>query len=403
MIEEAEREGRLKPGSTIIEPTSGNTGIGLALTCAVKGYKAVITMPEKMSAEKVNVLKALGADIYRTPTEAAFDSPESHISLANRLKDEIKDSVILDQYSNAYNPLAHFDSTAEEILQQTNRIDMIVCGAGTGGTITGLAAKIKQKFPECIVVGVDPIGSILAEPSSLNESEGGYEVEGIGYDFIPDVLDRTLVDKWYKSDDKESFLMARRLIKEEGLLCGGSCGAAMSIAIKAAAEFKLNEQQNCVVILPDSVRNYMTKFLSDDWMIAKGFLDHKARTEFTQKSIKDLNLQKAQVVHPENSLKSVLSQLIENSLLAVVDEKDCKGLLSADQTFVRLSKSECTLDSNVASAMIKRGSIGFETIQLNDSIVKADRLLMNSSVLIVLDGKNPISFLTRKDLLKLLK
>ncbi|XP_077323024.1 cystathionine beta-synthase-like protein [Lithobates pipiens] len=272
MVEDAERDGVLKPGDTIIEPTSGNTGIGLALAAAVKGYRCIIVMPEKMSMEKVDVLRALGAEIVRTPTNARFDSPESHVGVAWRLKNEIPNSHILDQYRNASNPLAHYDTTAEEILEQCDgQLDMMVAGAGTGGTITGLARKLKEKCPKCKVIAVDPEGSILAEPEQLNQTDKtGYEVEGIGYDFIPTVLDRSVVDEWYKSNDEESFLMARALIREEGLLCGGSSGSAMSAALKAAQH--LEEGQRCVVILPDSVRNYMTKFLSDKWMTQKQFL-----------------------------------------------------------------------------------------------------------------------------------
>lgn len=260
MIEEAERDGRLKPNDTIIEPTSGNTGIGLALAAAVKGYRAIITMPEKMSQEKVDVLRALGAEIVRTPTEAAFDSPESHIGVAKRLNKEIPNSIILDQYGNPYNPIAHYDGTAEEILEACGgHVDMFVAGAGTGGTISGVARKLKEKCPDCIIVGVDPHGSILAQPPQLNGPIGSYKVEGIGYDFIPDVLDRRYVDQWIKSSDKESFTYSRRLIREEGILCGGSSGSAMWAAMQMAKQLKPG--QKCVVLLADSVRNYMTKFL----------------------------------------------------------------------------------------------------------------------------------------------
>jgi cystathionine beta-synthase len=274
MVEDAEKAGRIKKGDTLIEPTSGNTGIGLALSAAVKGYKMVITMPEKMSNEKVNVLKALGAEIVRTPNSAAFDSPESHIGVANRLQTEIPNSHILDQYANPANPLAHYDGTAEEILRQCDgRVDMAVISTGTGGTMTGIARKLKERCPNIKIVAVDPVGSILAEPDSLNDFNRlvGYQVEGTGYDFIPTVLDRSLPDSWVKTTDQESFTMCRRLIREEGLLCGGSSGGAVAAALRAAAT--LEEGQRCVVILPDSVRNYMTKFLSDDWMVANGFLD----------------------------------------------------------------------------------------------------------------------------------
>jgi cystathionine beta-synthase len=273
MVEDAERSGRIKPGDTLIEPTSGNTGIGLALAAAVKGYRMIITLPEKMSQEKVAVLKALGAEIVRTPTEAPFDSPESHIGVAKRLNEEIPNSHILDQYSNPSNPLAHYDETAEEILEACGgKLDMIVIAAGTGGTLTGVARKIKERCPECVIVAVDTVGSILAEPDSMNDTNRlkPYLVEGTGYDFIPKVLDRSLVDRWVKVGDRDSFITARRLISEEGLLCGGSSGGSVFGALEAAKD--LREDQTCVVILPDSIRNYLTKFVDDNWMIEKGFM-----------------------------------------------------------------------------------------------------------------------------------
>ena len=265
MIEEAEREGFLKPGDYVIEPTSGNTGIGLALTCAVKGYKCIIVMPEKMSKEKNDVLKAFGATIIRTPTSAAFDAPNSHISEAQRIKERLNAEKpgcahILDQYTNAYNPITHYDGTAQEILDQlANKIDLLVVTAGTGGTICGLARKIKEKCPKCIIVGVDPVGSILAEPNSLNEFTGSgfYEVEGIGYDFVPTVLDRKHVDAWYKSVDKPSFNLARQLMRREGFLCGGSSGSATYCALEAIKKYNIKAGQNVVVLMPDSIRNYM--------------------------------------------------------------------------------------------------------------------------------------------------
>ncbi|KAI2785101.1 cystathionine beta-synthase [Daldinia loculata] len=275
MIEEAERSGRIKPGDTLIEPTSGNTGIGLALVGAIKGYKTIITLPEKMSAEKVSVLKALGATIIRTPTQAAWDSPESHIGVARRLVKEIPNAHILDQYSNENNPLAHEFGTAEEIWEQTGgKITCIVAGAGTGGTITGLANGLKKHNKDIKVVAADPQGSILALPEALNNEhrDEPYKVEGIGYDFIPDVLDREKVDKWYKTDDKESFKLARRLIAEEGLLVGGSSGSALSAALKAVKDLGLGKNDVVVVILPDSIRSYLTKFADDDWLAANDLL-----------------------------------------------------------------------------------------------------------------------------------
>lgn len=272
MVEEAERKGEIKPGDTLIEPTSGNTGIGIALAAAVKGYKVIITMPEKMSHEKQVVLEALGAKIYRTPTEAAWDAPDSHISLAKRLEKEIPNSRILDQYSNPDNPGVHYRFTAQEILDDMDgQLDMVVIAAGTGGTITGVARRLKEVNPNIIVIGVDPEGSILGGGTEIKS----YLVEGIGYDFIPDVLDNSLVDEYIKTNDKESFLTARELIRKEGLLVGGSSGSAVWAMLQAAK--RLKKGQKCLVFLPDSIRNYLTKFVDDQWMLKHGFLNSESQ------------------------------------------------------------------------------------------------------------------------------
>lgn len=268
MILDAQESGRIKPGDTLIEATSGNTGIGMALAGAALGYKIVITMPEKMSKEKQVVLEALGAEIIRTPTEAAWDDPESHIEIAKKLQQERPNAHILDQYTNPANPNAHFDGTGQEILDDLNgNVDMVVIGVGTGGTLTGIAKKVKQQCPNAIIVGADPEGSLLAGPAEIKS----YHVEGIGYDFIPDVLDRSLVDVWVKTNDSESFKFARQLMKDEGLLVGGSSGTAIMAMMKEAKKLKVG--QNCVVILPDGIRNYLSKFVDAGWREENGFED----------------------------------------------------------------------------------------------------------------------------------
>ena len=224
MIENAEKTGKIKPGDTLIEPTSGNTGIGLALAAAVKGYKLIIVMPQKMSMEKEVTLKALGAEIVRTPTEAGHDDPEGLFHVSRKLCESTPNAHILDQYANNDNPDAHEEGTAVEIWDDFNgKIDMIVTGVGTGGTITGIAKYLKQKNPNIVIVGADPYGSILGGGDDIHP----YKVEGIGYDFFPDVLDNSLVDKYIKVNDENSFDMARQLIKKEGLLCGGSSGTVV--------------------------------------------------------------------------------------------------------------------------------------------------------------------------------
>jgi len=261
MVECAERNGRIKPGDTLIEATSGNTGIGLALAATVKGYKMIIVMPKKMSMEKELILKTLGAEIIRTRSEAAYDDPDSNFSIAKKLNEEIPNSHILNQWENECNPEAHYKHTAQEILDDFGTdLHMVVMGVGTGGTITGVGKRLKKEIPGIKIVGADPYGSILGGGDEVHP----YHVEGIGYDFFPKILDNSIVDEYVKVNDKDTFKIARSLIRDEGLLIGGSCGTATFAALEAAKSLK--KGQNCLVILPDGIRNYMRKFVSDDWM-----------------------------------------------------------------------------------------------------------------------------------------
>ncbi len=268
MIEELEKKGKIGPNTTLIEPTSGNTGAGMSMVAAVKGYRMIITLPEKMSQEKQVVMEALGAEIIRTPTEAPHDSPESLIGVAKRLNEEIEDSVIPDQYKNPDNPLAHYYGTGAEIWDDFgDSLDLVVIGAGTGGTIAGVAKYLKERNPDIKIVGIDPEGSILGG----REEVFTYHVEGIGYDFIPEVLEYDNIDEWLYSNDKDGFHYARRLIREEGLLVGGSSGSAIWGMLEAIK--RMDGVKKALTILPDSIRNYLTKFVNDEWMREHGFLE----------------------------------------------------------------------------------------------------------------------------------
>ncbi|KAI4469074.1 cystathionine beta-synthase [Holotrichia oblita] len=359
MVEDAEKAGVLKEGSTIIEPTSGNTGIGLAMAAAVKGYRCIIVMPLKMSNEKVNVLKALGAEIVRTPTAAAFDSPEGLIAVAQKLRKEIPNSVILNQ----------------------------IVGAGTGGTVTGIGRKIKELCPECKVISVDPVGSILALPESLNDTDVTfYELEGIGYDFLPTVLDRHVVDKWYKVTDKAAFTMAKRLIREEGLLCGGSAGAALATALKAAAD--LRSDQRCVVLLPDSIRNYLTKFVSDQWMEVRNLKPIKNIHNhwWWDKPITELSVAPITTILPSTTCAKTLSILKDLKIDAVPivnEEGQFKGMATLENLMNHLIAKTAKQTDPISNVTEEK----FGRIDVDGSLGLLSRVFEKDPYAIVLDRK----------------
>src|ERR671932_928483 len=271
MIEAAERAGELRPGATIVEPTSGNTGTGLAIAAALKGYRLVCVMPDKMSSEKIALLRAYGADVVVCPTAVPRESPQSYYSVAERLSREIPGAFQPNQYFNAANPAAHEATTGPEIWEQTEgRVTHFVAGMGTGGTITGVGRYLKRQNPSVQVVGADPVGSIYSAGDHFTPKI--YKVEGIGEDFLPSTIDLEVVDRIEVVDDKESFLVARRLTREEGILAGGSGGAAVAAALRVARELD-DPDALLVVLLPDTGRNYLSKIYNDEWMRANGFLE----------------------------------------------------------------------------------------------------------------------------------
>lgn len=268
MVEDAERRGLLQPGSTIVEATAGNTGVGLALVAASKGYRCIFVMPDKMSEDKIDLLKAYGAEVVITPTSVPPDSPESYNGVAERLAREIPGAFRPNQFANPKNPEAHYLTTGPEIWQDTDgKIDVFVAGMGTGGTISGVGRYLKERNPHVLIVGADPQGSVLS-----GDAPRSYRVEGIGEDFIPATFNRQVVDDMVRVSDAESFAMARRLAREEGLLVGGSAGTAVAAAVKYAR--RLEPGRLVVVLLPDTGRNYLSKIFSDRWMAENGYLDY---------------------------------------------------------------------------------------------------------------------------------
>src|SRR5262245_46794339 len=273
MIEAAERDGLLRPGGTIVEPTSGNTGVGLAIAAAQKGYRLIFVMPDKMSQEKISMLRAYGAEVIITPTAVEPDSPESYYSVSSRLAEEIPGGFKPDQYANLANPEAHYRTTGPELLEQTGgEVDAIVISVGTGGTISGVGRYFKEHAPNVVIVGADPEGSVYT--ADEQHPVGPYLVEGIGKDTWPRTMDPEVVDEWVRVSDRDSFLTARRLSREEGLLVGGSAGSTVWAALQVARRF--GPEARILSVLPDSGRSYLSKFYDDNWMLQYGFLERGA-------------------------------------------------------------------------------------------------------------------------------
>lgn len=267
MVDAAERDGLLEPGGTIVEPTSGNTGVGLALVGAVRGYRVICTVPDKVSHEKQDLLRAYGVEVIVTPTELLPEDADSYYGVARRLASEIPGAFHPDQYTNPANPAAHYATTGPEVWDQTGgEVDVFAAGVGTGGTITGVARYLKEQRPDVAIVGVDPKGSIYTAGPDGDIHQ--YYTEGVGEDFYPETVDLEMIDRWEMVDDEASFVMTRRLAREEGLLVGPSCGMAAVGALRVAQE---DPDRLVVVLLPDSGRGYLSKAFDDAWMAARGF------------------------------------------------------------------------------------------------------------------------------------
>ncbi len=405
MVEAAEREGKLRPGGTIVEPTSGNTGVGLAMAAAQKGYRCIFVMPDKMSQEKISMLRAYGAEVVITPTAVDHDSPESYYSVSSRLAEEIPGGFKPDQYSNRANPEAHYRTTATEIWEQTDegQVDALVISVGTGGTISGIGRWFHERRPEVRIVGVDPEGSIYTA-----RGEGDlhpYLIEGIGKDTWPKTIDLTVVDEWIRVSDRDSFLTARRLAREEGLLVGGSSGSTVWAALEYARRLGKPDAR-ILTILPDSGRSYLSKFLDDNWMIEHGFLERVAPAPTVRELLRAKQRETPPLVtisaHQKVAEAIDVMERYSISQLPVVRDgevsslADVIGSLQDRALLDRVFKNADALHEDVAGAM--QGPLA--TVEADasiDEIVTA--LTGGTNAVVVADAGRPVGVVTRSDVL----
>ncbi len=404
IIEEAEHSGKLKPGGMVVEATSGNTGLGLAMVCARKGYKATFVLPDKMSQEKIQLLRAFGARVIITPTAVAPEDPRSYISVSKRIVEETPNSVLANQYHNPENPRSHYLTTGPEIWEQTSgKVTDVVIGMGTGGTISGTGKYLKEKNPAIKLIGVDPIGSILTETwrhgSVPEEAQPKtYKVEGIGEDFIPSTLDFSLIDEVIQVGDKESFNWARRLVKEEGIFCGGSAGSALAAAMQYGAN--LTPDRLLVVLLPDSGSRYLSKFYDDKWMRENGFMS----TEWCEASLKEILSAK-----PKQGLITAKEDDLLTGVFAAMKAHDISQMpvIRADQSLAGLV-SEIDLlkylvtDNHLQnpretiSSIVQPLENVFPSSTTVESVLPA---IMDNQVVLVIEDNRPIGILTKVDIL----
>lgn len=401
IIEEAERDGRLRSGGTIVEATSGNTGVALALAAAVKGYKCIFTMPDKMSSEKVMLLRAFGAEVIITPTAVAHESPESYTEVAKRIVRETPNSILANQFFNPKNPESHYKTTGPEIWDQTDgRVTHFIDGVGTGGTITGVGKFLKEKNPNVKIIIADPKGSIIREFQQTKknpETSSPYKVEGIGSDWIPGTLHIEYVDDVIEVTDRESFLMARRLTREEGIFVGGSSGTNLAAALKLAE--RLTDDDVVVVLLPDTGERYLSKIYNDIWMRENGFLIPE------KISMRDVLLGKAKTlsqliaIDPNSTVQHALDifKKYDISQLPVIDKGKPVGSVNDNELMSAVLEHSSLLDKPVSQIMQDT----FPIIGADAPIEHAVELLTKKySAVLIEDNKKITGIVTRYDVIE---
>ena len=399
IIEDAVEKGELKPGGTIVEATSGNTGAGLAIAAAVLGYKTIFIMPDKVSNEKIQLLKALGGEVIITPTSVSADSPESYYSVARKIASETPDAFLSNQYFNPANPRAHYKTTGPEIWDQMGGdLDVFVTGLGTGGTVSGIGEYLKEKNPDIRIIGADPYGSILKtyKESGILTQSTPYLVEGIGEDIIPGTLQMKFVDEIYNVSDKDSFLMSRRLTREEGIFCGGSSGTIAHVAVNIAAEMKPDQKVLCII--PDTGDRYLSKHHSDEWMREKRLLGSEKVTVRMMHETKPKNIPKLVSVSKENYVKDALKLMNEYNIsqLPVINDNESIGSVRESNLLGMVLENSESVNSLINEIM----DDPFPVIDENSNIDSASKTLKNAPAAIVRDRGSLVGIITRFDVLE---
>jgi len=402
LIEAAERDGLLQPGGTIVEPTSGNTGTGLAIAARLKGYRVIAVMPDKMSKEKIDLLRAYGAEVVVTPTDVAADSPQSYYRVADRLVEEIPGAFQPNQYFNMANPQAHYESTGPELWEQTGgRLTHLVVGVGTGGTITGTGRYLKERNPDIQIIGADPAGSIYSSPEVRP-----YLVEGVGEDFWPATFDPEIVDRYVNVSDRDSFLTTRRLAMTEGILAGGSGGMAVHAALQVASEID-DPEALVAVVLPDGGRSYLSKIYSDAWMTQHGFLERRGGGtvgDALAAKQQDGGVPRLVTVTSNQQVRDAIALLHEHgvSQLPVVsahDPQSVVGSIGERGLLKQAVGSPDLLDAEVVHVM----EAPFPAVAAEDPVRDAvDLLVGEGQALMVTEGGRSVGIVTRADLLEAL-